>query len=221
MVVLVAGWRSWVPSGGAVARSQRCPFSDDTATMKGAPGRYLMPGAPFRLSSTGPAALGCRMDEPEGLAEWAATVPEVMRNDPIWRLPAYRYSLFLADLLHQDVKRMQGEIRKRRLVAQLLDAAESISANIAEGYSRTSGPERARFFEYAHSSAREAREWLFKARHALPPEVAAARILLVTRIMKILAAVIPRERVEPETRARRWERNRRAPTTSAELPDGV
>jgi hypothetical protein len=87
------------------------------------------------------------MDEPEGLAEWAVGVPEVMRNDPIWRLPAYRYSLFLGDLLQQDVKRMRGEIRQRRLVAQLLDAVESISANIAEGYSRTSGPERARFFE--------------------------------------------------------------------------
>jgi four helix bundle protein len=92
----------------------------------------------------------------------------------------------------------------------LLDAVESISANIAEGYSRTSGPERARFFEYAHSSARESREWLYKARHALPPDVATARILLVTRIMKILATAIPRERAEPETRAREWEKRRRA-----------
>ena len=152
----------------------------------------LLPRARFRLREVAPKGLGCGMDEPEGLAEWAASVPEVMRNDPIWRLPAYRYSLFLGDLLQQDVKRMRGEIRQRRLVAQLLDAVESISANIAEGYSRTSGPERARFFEYAHSSAREAREWLFKARHALPPDVATARILLVTRIMRILVAVIPR-----------------------------
>ena len=166
-----------------------------------------------------PTELGWGMDEPEGLAEWAASVPEVMRNDPIWRLPAYRYSLFLADLLQQDVKRMRGEIRQRRLVAQLLDAVESISANIAEGYSRTSGPERARFFEYAHSSAREAREWLFKARHALPPDVATARILLVTRIMRILVAVIPRERAQPETRAREWENNRRASTDVDALDD--
>ena len=151
------------------------------------------------------------MDEPDGLVEWAAGVPEVMRNDPIWRLPAYRYSLYLGDLLQQDVKRISGEVRKRRLIDQLLDAVESISANIAEGYSRTTGPERARFFEYAHSSAREAREWLFKVRHALQPEVATARILLVTRIMKILAAVIPRERAERETRARHWERRRATP----------
>ena len=88
-------------------------------------------------------------------------------------------------------------------MTQMLDAVESISANIAEGYSRTSGPERAKFFEYAHSSAREARDWIFKARRALPPGVAAMRIELVTRIMKILAVAIPRERAQKETRARR------------------
>jgi hypothetical protein len=49
------------------------------------------------------------MDEPDGPVEWAAHVPEVMRNDPIWRLPAYRYSLFLGDLLQEDVKRMSGD----------------------------------------------------------------------------------------------------------------
>ena len=34
------------------------------------------------------------MEEPDGLVEWAATnVPEAMRDDPIWRLAAYRYAL--------------------------------------------------------------------------------------------------------------------------------
>jgi four helix bundle protein len=143
------------------------------------------------------------MDEPEGLAEWAEQVPRAMRNDPIWRLPAYRYSLFLADQLEQDIKRLPPELRKRRHIVQLLDAAESISANVAEGYSRTSGPERAKFFEYAHSSARETRDWLFKARHTLGGDIANARLELVTRVMKILSVVIPRERAELETRARK------------------
>jgi four helix bundle protein len=129
-----------------------------------------------------------------------------MRNDPIWRLPAYRYALFLGDLVQQDIHLIRRDVRTRRHADQLLDAVESISANIAEGYSRTTGPERAKFFEYAHSSAREARDWLFKVRHAFDPQVAAARIQLVTRIMKILAVVIPRERADPESRARRWER---------------
>jgi len=38
------------------------------------------------------------MKDPDGLAEWAAQVPQVMRDDTIWRLPAYRFSLYLGDL---------------------------------------------------------------------------------------------------------------------------
>ncbi len=155
------------------------------------------------------------MDEPEGLAVWAEGIPLVMRSDPIWRLPAYRYSLFLADLIREDVRNLRMDGRTRRLVDQLLDAVESISTNIAEGYSRTTGPERAKFFEYAHSSAREARDWLFKVRHELAPEVAVARIELVTRVMRILAVVIPRERADPESRARRWRRQNSPPPGDA------
>jgi four helix bundle protein len=156
------------------------------------------------------------MEEPEGLLQWAVSVPDVMRDDPIWRLPAYRYALFLGDLVQNDAPAIQRDPRTRRHLDQLLDAVGSISANIAEGYSRTTGPERAKFFEYAHSSAREARDWLFKVRHALDPNVATARIQLATRIMKILTVAIPRERADPESRARRWERR---PAASGEAPE--
>src|SRR3954447_345185 len=117
------------------------------------------------------------MEEPDGLVAWAsANVPQEMRDDPIWRLPAYRYALYLADLVQQDVPKIRANFKTRSLTDQLVDAVASISANIAEGYSRTSAAERARLFEYAESSAREARDWLFKVRHALDPEVVAARV---------------------------------------------
>jgi four helix bundle protein len=148
------------------------------------------------------------MDEPDGLEEWAAAnVPQSMREDPIWRLPAYRYALYLGDLVQDDVTRIRAHHSTRTLVDQLLDAVESISANIAEGYSRTTGPERARFFEYAHSSARESRDWLFKVRRALDPATVAARIALVTRIMRIVPVAIKEERRTRETRARRFNRD--------------
>jgi len=89
-----------------------------------------------------------------------------------------------------------------------LDAVGSISANIAEGYSRTTGPERAKFYEYAHSSARESRDWLFKVRRALDPATVSARIGLVTRIMRILAVAIKEERKTRQTRARRFSAER-------------
>ena len=153
-------------------------------------------------------------DDPEGLAEWAAKqVPTVMRDDPIWRLPAYRFSLYLGDLAQlEDAEHVQRDYRTRRF-DQWIDAVGSISANIAEGYGRTTGKERAKFYEYAYSSAREARDWYFKVRHALPPGVATNRIMLLTRIMRVLTVAIVRERAQPETRARLAERKSRPPAT--------
>jgi four helix bundle protein len=149
------------------------------------------------------------MDDPEGFATWAEQeVPEVMREDPLWRFSAYRYALFLGDALQDDIYKLRDDIRTRSVVDQLLDAVLSISANIAEGYSRTTGPDRAKFFEYAHSSARESREWLFKSRKVIGRELATAHIILTTRIMKILVTTIPHVRAERMTRARETELRR-------------
>jgi len=93
----------------------------------------------------------------------------------------------------------------------LISAVGSISANIAEGYSRTSAAERARFFEYGESSAREAREWLFKVRHALDRDATTVRIGLATRIMKILTIAIKGERSQRQTRARRLSPDLKVP----------
>ena len=58
----------------------------------------------------------------------------------------------------------------------------SVSANIAEGYSRGTGKDRARFYEYALGSARESRDWYFKARHILGNEVVTHRLSLLTEV---------------------------------------
>ena len=42
--------------------------------------------------------------DPPGFTEWEATIPESFKRDPIWRTPAYRYSLWLSDLAKQDAK---------------------------------------------------------------------------------------------------------------------
>ena len=162
------------------------------------------------------------MEDPEGLAEWAVRVPDVMREDPIWRLPAYRFALYLGDLAQlEDAPLIRRDYRTRRHLDQFLDAVGSISANIAEGYGRTTGPERARFYEYAESSAREARDWFFKVRHALNPEVATSRVLLVSRIMRILRTASIRERAQPRSRARQASekaRPRRAAPAISDRP---
>jgi four helix bundle protein len=156
------------------------------------------------------------MEDPPGLAEWAeAHVPECIREDPIWRLPAYRFALYLGDLVQrEDAPLIQRDYRTRKHVDQLLHAIGSVSANISEGYGSTTGPERAKFYEYAQRSAREARDWIFKVRHALPAAVASSRMALATRIMKILTVAITRERAEPETRARKANREGRSKHSS-------
>lgn len=77
---------------------------------------------------------------------------------------------------------------------QLIRAIDSISANIAEGYSRSTGKDKARFMEYALGSAREAHDWYYKARRVLRQEVVSHRINLLTQIIKILSAFVPQQR---------------------------
>jgi four helix bundle protein len=67
----------------------------------------------------------------------------------------------------------------------------SVSANIAEGYSKASKKDQARFYEYSLGSAREARDWYFKARHVLGNEVALHRIRLLVQIIRPLLKLVP------------------------------
>jgi len=82
----------------------------------------------------------------------------------------------------------------RDLANQLYRAVCSISANSAEGHSRSTGKDRARFLEYSLGSAREARDWYYKSRHTLKEEVVKHRIDLLTQIIKILNILTPHQR---------------------------
>jgi four helix bundle protein len=146
--------------------------------------------------------------DPPGFDVWEAQVPLVLRNDPIWRTPAYRYGLWISDLAAADVAPLFKHIETQELADQLLRAAQSISSNLSEGYGRTTGPERARYYDYAVSSTRESIDWYYKARQHLGDEVLAQRHELLLRIIRILSAVIPRERADRIGRARRTRTRR-------------
>ena len=126
--------------------------------------------------------------------EWGESVPEEITGDPLWRLEAYRLALFAAELGWHDVTKMMRDQRMRSLSDQLYRALGSISANIAEGYSRGTGKDRARFYEYALGSARESRDWYYKARHKLGDSVAQHRVSLLTQIVRLLLAMVPQQR---------------------------
>ena len=125
---------------------------------------------------------------------WITTVPESLRQDPVWRMNVYRLSLFLIDQGWGDVSVLSKDRRSVRVADQLYRALGSIGANIAEGYSRGSGRDRARFYEYALGSARESRTWYYSARHILGDNIVADRFGLLSDFIKMLLTIIPRQR---------------------------
>ena len=136
--------------------------------------------------------------------EWVTMVPEQIKADSLWKVTAYRLALFLSDLGWRDTVKL---IRDRRMIGlsdQLYRALGSVSANLAEGYSRGTGKDRARFYEYSLGSARESRDWYFKARHVLGEAVFQHRLQLLTRVIQLLLTMIPQQRgrvlrEQPET----------------------
>lgn len=127
-------------------------------------------------------------------SEWEAAVPEQIKNDSLWKMKAYRLALFLGDLGWHDAARLAQDRRILSLSDQLYRALGSISANLAEGYSRGTGKDRARFYEYALGSARESRDWYFKARHVLGDPVFQHRLQLLTDIIRLLLTMVPQQR---------------------------
>src|SRR5689334_2316843 len=135
---------------------------------------------------------------------WEENVPEAYKADSLWKMTAYRRALYLSDLCWQDTQVLLKDKRSIFIADQLSRAVGSISANLAEGYSRVSGKDRALFYQYALGSAREARDWYFKARHTLGEETFHQRVQVLTEILRLLITMIPQQRgylvrEEPET----------------------
>ncbi len=126
--------------------------------------------------------------------QWEVTVSANITSDVLWKVSVYRYSLFLGDIAWQDVTRLMQDRRTIGLADQLYRAVGSISANIAEGYSRGTGKDRARFYEYSLGSARESRDWYFKARYVLGNEIIEHRYTILTEIIKLLLTMVPQQR---------------------------
>lgn len=141
--------------------------------------------------------------DPPGFAEWEARVPASFKRDQIWRTPAYRFGLWLADLAKHDAKALNADRESRNDADQLIRAVEGISSNLSEGYSRSTGAERARYYDYALATTRESRDWYFKGRNILGTEVMEHRHAVLERIIRILTAIIPRERADRSRRGRK------------------
>lgn len=126
--------------------------------------------------------------------EWEAQVPEEFRNDPLWRMEAYRLALFLYDLAWEDCGQLMKDRRGRVIADQLIRSAGSICANIEEGYGRGFGRQFAQFLGYSLSSTRETRGWYYRGRKLLLPEVVRHRYDLLSRITGLTVVALNQQK---------------------------
>ncbi|MBI5652949.1 MAG: four helix bundle protein [Chloroflexi bacterium] len=125
---------------------------------------------------------------------WERTVPRSITGDALWKMKVYRLAMFVGELGWLDVTKLIQDQRTVKLAGQLYEALGSVSANIAEGYSKSSGKDRARFYEYALGSARESRDWYYKARHVLGETIAYERMEWLSQIIRLALTILPEER---------------------------
>lgn len=126
--------------------------------------------------------------------EWLKSIPKAIIDDTLWKIKVYRLSLFLSDNGWNDISALFKDGRTKSISNQLYRAIGSIGSNIAEGYSMGTGKNRARYYEYALGSSREARDWYYKGRHILGKEVIEHRFLVLTEIIKLLLTMVPDQR---------------------------
>jgi four helix bundle protein len=127
-------------------------------------------------------------------AEWEQGLPSDVTGDTLWKIEAYRLGLFAGYLAWEDVSKPGRDRRTLELAGQLYGAVGSVGAHIAEGYSRSSGRDRVRFYEYSLGSAREGRHWYLQAQPVLGETVVRHRIGLLTQVIRLLLTLIPDQR---------------------------
>lgn len=119
-----------------------------------------------------------------------------MSQSGLEQFGAYQKARKLFDLVMEDVKEMKGDARCYKLIPQQVGSADSICANIEEGYGRLSRTEYIRFLDIARGSARETRGRYERMKHWLKPDIVTNRIQLVDEIIGILTASIIKLRKE-------------------------
>ena len=122
--------------------------------------------------------------------EWEKTCHRAITSDAIWKLDAYRASMFLLHLSNQDCSVLRRSRCYDDLTAQLIDASGSVSANLAEGYSRATRVDRVRFLGYSLGSVRECITWYSGAEPILTRPVVDNRLDLIMRVRFLLLGLI-------------------------------
>ncbi len=120
------------------------------------------------------------------------------QNDSLHQFSAYQKACKLFDLVVADLSPLARNPLCMRLVSQQMASADSISANIKEGYGRHSRKDYSHFLIISRGSATETRgRYEQRLRHWLPSDIIKARVALCEEIIAILSASIRTLRSQP------------------------
>ena len=113
-----------------------------------------------------------------------------MKKDSMKGYEAHRLAMELFDLVVEDMAKIARKKTMERLVSQQLGSADSIAANIEEGYGRETTKEYIRFLVIARGSARETRGRYQRLRHWYEAALIEDRVVKCDRIIATLTATI-------------------------------
>ena len=125
---------------------------------------------------------------------WAADPRNASMERLVWRLVMYRLAMYALVRAWDDANRLVRNRVTAPIASQLYRAVGSIGGNIAEGYSRSSGRDRVRLYEYALGSVRESAHWYRAGAPLLGDEAVTDRLAILHRITCTLLVSIPAER---------------------------
>jgi four helix bundle protein len=112
-------------------------------------------------------------------------------NDKLHGFGAYQKACELFDCVVADLQPLSKNPLCTRLISQQVASADSISANIEEGYGRATIADYTRFLVIARGSATETRgRYEQRLKHFLPPTVVDTRVKLCEEIIAILSKTI-------------------------------
>jgi four helix bundle protein len=115
-------------------------------------------------------------------------------HDPLARMRVFQLASALIPDSFEDAKALRADAITAEIAGQLYAAVGSIEASISEGYSRSSGKDRARVFEYALGSVRESMSWYRSGTPVLGESRVKDRRDRLEEMRQLLLAIIPRER---------------------------
>jgi four helix bundle protein len=115
-------------------------------------------------------------------------------HDLLTRMRVFQLAAELVPDAFEDAKVLRAEPITEEIAGQLYAAVCSIEANISEGYSRSSGKDRARIFEYALGSVRESMSWYKSSNPVLGEQTVQDRRDRLEEMRRLFLAIIPRER---------------------------